>query len=61
MQGKQLSPDKRREVIRLFSKGKTWEFGAGLLGPLFQGGALKRARRAPRPGGRVPGCSAKQP
>src|SRR5207302_10231536 len=24
MQGKQLSPDKRREVIRLFSKGKTY-------------------------------------
>src|SRR5206468_10010852 len=34
------------ELGDLFSKGKTWEFGAGLLGPLFQGGALKRARRA---------------
>ena len=24
-------------------KGKTWSFGAGLLGPLFQGGAIKRS------------------
>ena len=34
------------ELGDLFSKGKTWEFGADLLGPLFQGGPLKRARRA---------------
>ena len=30
------------ELGNLFSKGKTWSFGAGLLGPLFQGGAIKR-------------------
>jgi outer membrane protein, multidrug efflux system len=30
------------ELGDLFSKGKTWSLGAGLLGPLFQGGAIKR-------------------
>jgi len=34
------------ELGDLVSKGKTWQFGAGLLGPLFQGGALKRNRQA---------------
>jgi multidrug efflux system outer membrane protein len=30
------------ELGDLFSKGKTWSVGAGLLGPLFQGGRIKR-------------------
>ena len=30
------------ELDDLFSKGKTWNVSAGLLGPLFQGGAIKR-------------------
>jgi multidrug efflux system outer membrane protein len=34
------------ELGDLVSKGKTWNFGAGLLGPLFQGGAIKRNREA---------------
>ena len=34
------------ELGDVVSKGKTWNFGAGLLGPLFQGGALKRNREA---------------
>ena len=34
------------ELGDIVSKGKTWNFGAGLLGPLFQGGALKRNREA---------------
>lgn len=29
------------EVSSLFSAGKTWSIGAGLLGPLFQGGRLR--------------------
>ena len=36
------------ELGDLLSKGKTWKFGAGLLGPIFQGGALKRNRQAAR-------------
>ena len=34
------------ELGDIVSKGKTWNVGAGLLGPLFQGGALKRNREA---------------
>jgi multidrug efflux system outer membrane protein len=34
------------ELGDVVSKGKTWNVGAGLLGPLFQGGALKRNREA---------------
>jgi len=34
------------ELGDIVSEGKTWNFGAGLLGPLFQGGALKRNREA---------------
>jgi multidrug efflux system outer membrane protein len=32
----------------LFSHGKTWSIGAGLLGPLFQGGRIKRNYEAVR-------------
>ena len=31
------------ELGDLFSKGKTWSIGAGLLGPIFQGGRIKRS------------------
>jgi multidrug efflux system outer membrane protein len=31
------------ELGDLFSQGKTWSIGAGLLGPIFQGGRLKRS------------------
>ena len=31
------------ELGDLFSQGKTWSIGAGLLGPLFQGGRIKRS------------------
>src|SRR6266446_5176499 len=31
------------ELNELFSQGKTWSLGAGLLGPVFQGGRIKRA------------------
>ncbi len=34
------------ELGDLVSKGKTWNAGASLLGPLFRGGALKRNREA---------------
>ena len=34
------------ELGDIVSKGKSWNLGAGLLGPLFQGGALKRNREA---------------
>ena len=34
------------ELGDLFSQGKTWSIGAGLLGPLFQGGRIKRNYRA---------------
>jgi multidrug efflux system outer membrane protein len=34
------------ELGDIVSKGKTWNFGAGLLGPLFQAGALKHNREA---------------
>jgi outer membrane protein, multidrug efflux system len=34
------------ELSDLVSKGKTWNVGASLLGPLFRGGALKRNRQA---------------
>jgi len=34
------------ELGDIVSKGKTWNVGASLLGPLFQGGALKRNREA---------------
>jgi multidrug efflux system outer membrane protein len=30
------------ELGDLFSQGKTWSIGAGLLGPIFQGGRIKR-------------------
>ena len=30
------------ELEDLFSKGKTWSVGGGLLGPIFHGGAIKR-------------------
>jgi multidrug efflux system outer membrane protein len=34
------------ELGDLFSNGKTWSIGAGLLGPLFQGGRIKRNHEA---------------
>jgi multidrug efflux system outer membrane protein len=34
------------ELGDLFSQGKTWSIGAGLLGPLFQGGRIKRGHEA---------------
>jgi len=34
------------ELDRLFSQGTTWSIGAGLLGPLFQGGRIKRGQEA---------------
>src|SRR5258707_14841946 len=36
------------ELGDLFSHGKTWNVGAGLLGPLFQGGRIKRNYEAVR-------------
>ena len=36
------------ELGDLFSKGKTWNVSAGLLGPIFQGGRLKRNYQAAR-------------
>ncbi len=36
------------ELGDLFSHGKTWSIGAGLLGPLFQGGRIKRNYEAVR-------------
>src|SRR6266850_540290 len=34
------------ELGDLFSQGKTWSLGAGLFGPLFQGGRIKRNQEA---------------
>ena len=34
------------ELDQLFSQGTTWSIGAGLLGPLFQGGRIKRGQEA---------------
>jgi multidrug efflux system outer membrane protein len=34
------------ELGDLFSHGKTWSIGAGLLGPIFQGGRIKRRYEA---------------
>jgi multidrug efflux system outer membrane protein len=34
------------ELGDLFSQGKTWSIGAGLVGPLFQGGRIKRGHEA---------------
>jgi len=34
------------ELEQLFSQGKTWGIGASLLGPLFEGGRIKRGREA---------------
>jgi multidrug efflux system outer membrane protein len=34
------------ELGDLFSQGKTWSVGAGLLGPIFQGGRIKRSYEA---------------
>ena len=31
------------ELGDLFSQGRTWSIGAGLLGPIFQGGRIKRS------------------
>jgi multidrug efflux system outer membrane protein len=36
------------ELGDLFSHGKTWSIGAGLLGPLFEGGRIKRNYEAVR-------------
>ena len=36
------------ELGNLFSHGKTWSIGAGLVGPLFQGGRIKRNYEAIR-------------
>jgi multidrug efflux system outer membrane protein len=36
------------ELGDLFSQGKTWSIGAGLLGPIFQGGRIKRNYEAVR-------------
>jgi multidrug efflux system outer membrane protein len=36
------------ELGDLFSHGKTWSIGAGLLGPIFQGGRIKRNYEAVR-------------
>jgi multidrug efflux system outer membrane protein len=34
------------ELSDLFSSGKTWSIGGGLLGPIFQGGRIKRSYQA---------------
>jgi multidrug efflux system outer membrane protein len=34
------------ELSGLFSNGKTWSIGGGLLGPIFQGGRIKRSYEA---------------
>ena len=34
------------ELGDLFSQGKTWSIGSGLLGPVFQGGRIKRSYEA---------------
>jgi len=34
------------ELGDLFSQGKTWSIGSGLLGPIFQGGRIKRGYEA---------------
>jgi multidrug efflux system outer membrane protein len=34
------------ELSDLFSNGKTWSIGGGLLGPIFQGGRIKRSYQA---------------
>jgi multidrug efflux system outer membrane protein len=34
------------ELGDLFSQGKTWSLGAGLLGPIFQGGRIRRGYEA---------------
>jgi outer membrane protein, multidrug efflux system len=34
------------ELSEIFGTNKTWSVGAGLLGPLFQGGRLKQSKRA---------------
>ena len=34
------------ELGDLFSQGKTWSIGSGLLGPIFQGGRIKRSYEA---------------
>jgi outer membrane protein, multidrug efflux system len=34
------------ELDQLFSQGQTWSIGAGLLGPLFQGGRIRRGHEA---------------
>ncbi len=34
------------ELDQLFSHGRTWSIGAGLLGPLFQGGRIRRGHEA---------------
>jgi len=34
------------ELGDLFSQGKTWSIGAGLLGPILQGGRIKRSYEA---------------
>jgi len=34
------------ELSELFGQNKTWSIGAGLFGPLFQGGRLKREKQA---------------
>ena len=34
------------ELSELFGTNKTWSVGAGLLGPIFQGGRLKQAKAA---------------
>ena len=36
------------ELGDLFSQGKTWSIGAGVLGPIFQGGRIKRRYEAAR-------------
>jgi multidrug efflux system outer membrane protein len=38
------------ELGDLFSHGKTWSVGAGLLGPIFQGGRIKRSYEAAEAG-----------
>jgi multidrug efflux system outer membrane protein len=41
-----LFGDVSSEIGDLFSAGQTWSIGAGLLGPLFQGGRIKRGYEA---------------
>ena len=36
------------ELGDLFTHGKTWSVGTGLLGPIFQGGRIKRSYEAAR-------------